>query len=187
MSVDTLPGIWDHYYEIRIPAIHAASEYELQVKHAMGSTGNRLLDEQIKTEWRYLHRTISDMVDLFKKGIPIVLVNYKDSEAIYCSIQAHIEAMAQAVKNQINIRKIPYEDLIAMDEFAHTVYNYAGSLVEDSFRRNAITGLFDIGQTNMFANDLFKGEDEEVPERNSMSDYFKEMAVQSGMLNRKKP
>lgn len=179
---DTTTHIWEHHYEVRMPAIHIASEYELQLRHRIGSTGNKHLDEQIRTEWRHLYRTISEMVDAHKKGIPIEIVNYKDTESIYLAIQNHIENMAEAAKRQINVRQIPYDDLIAMDEFAQCVYKFAGPIVEESFNRHGLSDLFGIPNMNMFSSEPKPYEEPE--ERNSLADFFKQKAVQAGIIKK---
>lgn len=178
---DTTKDIWEWLYMVSMPAIHVASDYELSLRESIGSTGNKHLDEQVRTEWRTVYRSVEQMVEAYKKGIPISIPSEADTEKIYLSIQAHIENMAQACGRQINVRNFPYEDLIAMEEFAKSIYEYAAPIMANAFRQ-PLSEELGLADFSMFKDPMLEQTQSQVEERESFSEFFMTKAAQSGMF-----
>jgi hypothetical protein len=167
-----------------MPAIYVASDYELSLREKIGTTGNKHLDAQVKTEWRSVYRSIEQMVEAHKKGIPICISSEEDTKKIYLDIQAHIENMALACGRQINVKDFPYEDLIAMEEFAKSIYEYAAPIMANSFSK-PLSEELGLSIFSMFKDPALEEQASNIEERESFSEFFMTKAAQSGMFKKR--
>lgn len=121
---DTTALIWDYYFLVRIPFLQSTSEDYLRV-HGMPMTGSKHIDMEVANSWITSMMSIASMVDHFKAGTPVSVIKQSDTKIIYDNITRHLENWKHKLQYGVNIGEAPIEDLIAMDQFANSVYEYA--------------------------------------------------------------
>ena len=121
---DTTALLWDYYFSVKIPYLQSTSEDYLRI-YGMPSTGNKQIDMEVANSWISTMANIATMVDHFKEGTPVRVVKQSDTKTIYDHISRHLENWKNKLQYGVNIGEAPIEDLIAMDRFANTVYEYA--------------------------------------------------------------
>ena len=62
------------------------------------------------------------MAEMFSQGINIILQRPEDSVQIYEVVTEHLKIWHNHVKNNINVGKVPIDDLRKMDDFANAVF-----------------------------------------------------------------
>ena len=170
--------IWELYYLVRIPKIDTISTFELKT-YGMYTTGNKELDKSIANEWITTYFTIAKMVEHYKEGTGLAIVKYSDIKEIYEHIENHLNAWKKQLSSGLNIGNAPIDDLVAMDEFANSVYehakyNFRREEVNDIMKRT-MAGILDINSFNFFnkpkVKETVEEEKEELyPERESFKD-----------------
>ena len=197
---DTTALIWDYLYMVRIPYIQSKSEEELR-RYGVRLSEDKRFNDGIMGELLKTYLSIDQMIELYKKDVPIRVVNYSDTKAIYEAISKHIEAWKFMLERGINIGDAPIEDLIAMDEFANLVYDHARhqftrddvelllakqlSFVQKINANNFLTGVTsqqlvspDIASGKVTINQL---EDYSTPDRDqTLGDFFKSRIINIG-------
>jgi hypothetical protein len=121
---DTTVYLWDYLYTVRVPQLETMSK---EYMRAVGTyiTGDRGIDNALANQWITTMIPIHQMVEYHKKGSQLRIVNVADTKEIYEHIANHLEAWKHQLERGINIGDAPIEDLIAMDRFAHDVYEHA--------------------------------------------------------------
>lgn len=122
--IDTTDKIWTFYYLVRVPEMGATSVDYLRT-YGTYITGDRGVDKALSQQWMTRQMTISQMIELYADGVQIKIVNEADIKDIYEAIAQHLEGWRYQLAHGINIGDAPIDDLIAMDEFANGVYEFA--------------------------------------------------------------
>lgn len=121
---DTTALLWDYYFSVKIPYLQSTSEDYLRI-YGMPSTGNKQIDMEVANSWISTMANIATMVDHYKEGTPVRVVKQSDTKIIYDNISRHLENWKNKLQYGVNLGEAPIEDLIAMDKFANSVYEYA--------------------------------------------------------------
>jgi len=115
--------IFDERYMIRVPAFATRSELEIKL-FGVVTTGNPYVDQGHLDEIVTVMWSIEKMVEASKKGVPIRVLKFTDAKNIFENITRHLKAWKNYKDNGINVNKIPFDDLIALDEFAGMIYGH---------------------------------------------------------------
>jgi len=152
------------------------------------ATANELVDRMI---------TIARMVEYWKNGVQIYVVNRNECKDIYECISLHLQAWKKHLESSLNVGDAPLQDLVDLDQFANVVYSHAkyqftNQWVEDTLQRH-ITSSLNVSRGQLFVRKpTIQPEDhrsdeeklaEQYPDRQDMSDVFARR-LQSGSLNR---
>lgn len=192
-NIDTASLIFDHYFLCRMPTLQATS-YEYMQRYGTYTTRHKGIDEEVAKQWLTTMAPISDMVDHFKNGTQIKIVKYEDTKIIYEHITAHLTAWKERLTYGLNIGTAPVEDLIAMDQFANSVYEHAKyQFTEEtlnSILANSLSSTMSINKFNIFKKPLVEdsvvdadglvrinSKEKNLPERESLSDFLKARIV----------
>ncbi len=188
--MDTTTLLWDYYYRVKLPYLQTRTTDELK-NLGVNVSGIPAIDNDIPNQEFVTMISINKMVEFYKEGVQIKVMDRKDTKEIYDSISKHIQAWKEYLHTGINIGAAPVEDLIALDQFANTVYEHAkyqftyedaDSIASRYFGHlefaNASTFFNSkkAGNLNTPANQVSPGvyDDAELyPERDSLTDYFK--------------
>lgn len=186
--IDTTVALWDILYEVRMSDIGSRNIEELKMFGHVVS-GIKEIDKHIRTNMIDRWMCIADMVDYFREGIPIKLINHSDTKTIYEAISHHIYAWREVCEYGVNQVNAPLEDLIWMDQFAEKVYghatNYLDKTVRDHLVMSDFSGGHELNAMNIFNNveEILNGKAktpgvtvynkiEAAPKRESLSDFF---------------
>ncbi len=180
---DTTKLIWEYYFKVRFSMLEARSIDHIKLL-GVNISGNKDVDNDAYNELTVTYMTIDKMVDYFKQGVTIRVVNYDDTKTIYEYITLHLSAWKQQLYHGVNIGNAPVEDLLAMDYFASAIYEHAKyTLVEslpDSIAIRYASSLQSINPMNFFNKQYeknLKTEAIEYPERESYSNFFQERTI----------
>lgn len=88
------------------------------------TAGDEDYDREMRNEVVDRLFTIAEMACYFRDGISIWVRHKADTKKIYERITDHL-IQWKAEMEKLNHRKIPVEDLLVLDEFAHKVYEHA--------------------------------------------------------------
>lgn len=126
--------------------------------------------------------TINQMVEYYKQGITIHVVNYNDTKEIYDRISDHLNAWKTKLNTSFHVREAPIDDLVLLDKFASVVYQHAVRLMDtkyvDSILSRQIAGTLNVTRDNILAplksmsTTINPIEEDKPPERLSMASSF---------------
>ena len=189
-STDTTARLWDYLYKVRIPYMQSRTIQDIR-DHGTVISGVASYDADINNQMLTTMIPISTMVDYFKEGVPIRVVDASDCKRIYEDISQHIYAWKSRLERGINIGDAPIEDLINLDRFANTVYEHA----KYQFTRETANSIFAqhlgsiqrINSSNFFSKPItaVTGDDdgivrinaeEKISDRDSLGEFFKSRA-----------
>lgn len=189
--------IFDYVIECRFP--HLATLSPDYISHfGMPTTGDQNIDRALSEEWIHSFQPIVKMVEFHKDGIPVRIIHRADVKFIYEAVTNHLTRWKERVERGINLGKVPYNDLVELDEFASTVYPEAASMFDkqsvNSMLLRHMSEVMRINKTNFFVKPVIADEENVqrmedgsvkinaapaalYPKRESMSEIFKGRSV----------
>lgn len=188
---DTSKSLWEFKFLCRIPDLQSRSIEHIKF-FGVPSTGDPNIDKDLSQQWITTYITIDDMVEYYKKGVPVKVVNQPDVKKIYDYISAHLNAWKNQISFGLNIGDAPIEDLVDMDRFANIVYEHAKYHFQEStagsIMANTLSATVRFNQFNFFKpevkittnDDLSRAKSEEVdpyPKREELADLFKDRKI----------
>lgn len=174
MSIDTTKGIWEHRYMVKLPTIAATSKAFLQ-NHGTYITGDSTIDRSINKDTIVTYLNIDSMLEYWREGVHLILMNPSDAKKIYEDIENHLLAWIEHLQYGLNTANAPIQDLIDLDNFASVVYPHAKKhiskeLLDDTFGRR-MHDKFGFTPNTFFVKK--KTEEENLPDRTPFSSYLK--------------
>jgi len=124
VKLTTCEHIWGWYYKIKAPALSSRTIEDVKRRGVL-LTGNRKLDAELVDAFELQNKTIDQMVEYYRRGVPFSIVKVDDTKAIYDVVQEHLLAWKEALATMFNVRNAPLDDLVLMDQFATDIYAYA--------------------------------------------------------------
>ena len=88
-------------------------------------SGVASIDDELAKQWLTSYMSIATLTEHHKNGVPVRIVNYDDIKSIYDYVTLHINAWKHRLEYGVNIGEAPIEDLIALDRFANSIYEFA--------------------------------------------------------------
>lgn len=123
-TTDTTIALWDILYKVKVPMQYLISETYIR-EFGMPSSGDKAIDAAQNSQYTVTFLNIDRMVELYKEGAPVYVLEPEAPKKIYEAISEHLQAWKDTVENGINVNSAPYEDLILLDNFAHAIYENA--------------------------------------------------------------
>jgi hypothetical protein len=120
---EIIERIFDYMYYIRVPYMATKSVEEIRLT-GVPKSGIKAVDMAKATEKINIYATLNTMIELYKVGVPIYVINKKDSIEIFNAINEHIANWHESLRTSINSYAVPYEDLVVMDEFARETVKF---------------------------------------------------------------
>jgi len=121
---DTRYYLWEAKFKCRVQYSDTVSLDELRA-FGVPTTGDRQMDRDMMSSDVERMLSINDMFEYWRAGISVKVVLRSDTGKIYQYITDHLNAMKREVEKSFRVDHIPFEDLIALDQFAATVYEHA--------------------------------------------------------------
>jgi hypothetical protein len=195
--MDTTKDIWEYLFLARVPYLQSRTIAEMK-KYGVRLSGVKSEDANIKNEWLTTYMSIAQMVDYHKDGVPVRIVDPSELPKMYEFISRHLTLWKHQLEVGINIGDAPIDDLVAMDNFATTLYDQAVHQftreIAESAMAKHLLGLTSLNRQNLFRkegitkylasdttnqDDLLSGhvsryKADKPPERESMGDFFKD-------------
>ena len=173
---DTTYYLFDVVWECKIREIDRISEMEFKL-FGNPTTGNAEFDRSEMYNWVDVMLPISEMVERFRKGVPIRIKYYDQTEQIYEYIQRHLEAWADRLGNGINIMAAPIDDLVAMNDFANSLFPYARAYIDTEATGSPFMRAISKAGFSKFSSEFFgtkeDSKEKASKERQDMSEVFK--------------
>lgn len=185
---DTTYDIWERVWRCLVSQNQTTSEAYYKL-FGRPSSGYKSIDSQCKDQYVDTVLTIDKMVEYFKAGVSIQVVKYEDTEQIYQIIERHLQAWANMLNHGVNIGDAPIEDLIAMDQFAHAVYDKAKYIIKNEVATSVfmqkLTSFTSLSKATIMSDlrpvDMTReSEEAKYPEREDLSKIFKNNVVGFG-------
>lgn len=90
-------------------------------------SGDSGINREIATENIQTQFSISEMVDLMRKGVNFSIVYKEDTIVIYEYVQHHLRRFATKMNRIgfLNRKKVPVEDLLDLEKLADKIYGHA--------------------------------------------------------------
>ena len=180
---DTTYYLWDVTFRCKTPYLQTTDiEY---IKHfGMHTTTHMDIDRVLANQWIDTMLPIVKMVEYHQKGIPFRIVKDKDVKTVYEYIENHLQAWANAPKLSLNFTDIPVDDLIAMNEFANTLFPLVKQKYADENIKNASVAFYrflDVNGMGRFAGlkkhqTIEQTKQESIPQREDLFSFFKSIA-----------
>jgi hypothetical protein len=179
----------------RVSNIQSMSIEYIQ-KFGMPSSGYANHDKETANELVIRMLTISQMVEYYKNGVTVAVVNHIDTKEIYERISDHLNAWKQNIEVSFHTRDAPVEDLMLLDKFAnvvyaHAVYQFTTEIVDSLLSRRLTTVLKTNRQAilappvnttiNPVTDTLENDRAAVFPERTSMASSFGDNRPSSGI------
>jgi len=96
-------------------------------------SGDSVIDQETANELVIRMLSINEMVEYFRNGVVVHVVNYSDTKEIYERISNHLNAWKLKIEREFHVRDAPVADLVLLDKFASTVYKHAVTLFDNTY------------------------------------------------------
>lgn len=184
--------VWEYFYRVRVPYLQSRTNEDIR-RTGVNVTGIPSIDNDIKNQLVTCMLPIAYMIDYYRNGVHVLIPASTDIKDIYDTISDHLYAWKKMIEYGINIGDAPVDDLIEMDRFANSVYDYAKYQftpdILNSLIANQMNAIQRVNASNFFANTnkfetnadgitMINGEN--IPERESLADMFKNRLVFRG-------
>lgn len=178
--------IWVTPFEVSIAYKDTCSPEYLRL-FGMPTVGDPTIDATMHNQLCHRYVTINQMVEYFKKGIAVRVVNHADTKRIYELITNYLLAWKENLQTGINIGDAPIDDLILLDRFANVVYQHAVQHFTPEFLNSRLMQQLN-GEGKWKSRDSLvkpkavneKGEVARHPQRESMSQLFSDRVIRGG-------
>ena len=125
------------------------------------TVGNEDIDRSVLKQRTDAYLTINDMLELYKKGVSVEIVDRANCKDIYECISYHLSAWRAYLSTGLNNNAAPLDDLKLMDEFANSVYEHAKWQFTDEIIES-VTLASMVKAVGFNKNDIFSGVKREV-------------------------
>lgn len=120
-------AVWKLFNIMFSCTVRSVDNYSIDhlAMRGMIDSGSALKNKQTANALVYREMTINTMVELYKTGATVNIVNPADTKKIYEIVAEHLEDWKEYLRTQMNTGDAPIEDLILLDKFASIVYKHA--------------------------------------------------------------
>lgn len=136
--VNTTSLIFDCLFPCIVP-YHATRSIEEMRVRGLHHSGVREIDSRFHKQRTRVMLSIADMVGKYREGIAVAVVEPNDVPKIYEYVQKHLFAWTDYMESAAVNMKPPLDDLIALDQFADSLFNY----VKYEPKKTAMQDFFD--------------------------------------------
>lgn len=167
---DTVQALWDRVWHCRIRQIDLLSENYIR-EFGMPTVLDPGIDQEMANQLVDVYIPVVKMIDYYSKGVTVRIVNPEDIKLIYHHLQTHLELWQHRLKTSFNISDAPIEDLMAMNEFANTLYPW----VKEYYKNNGSGSelIREIRKLGFVGFGVLPAEKPtEAPQRQDLSDVF---------------
>lgn len=157
--------IFQQRYMVRVPWMQMRTIEDIRY-FGTPVSGDSRSDRMMAEQENIAMLTINEMVELFKQGSKIGVVDGKDTERIYTQVSIYLEFWKDKIKRSINQSSVPVEDLLSMDQFAAALYNVAKFHFDDAFVSQHLSHIRSVSTRGVLSvlkskTDIEKQKDEE--------------------------
>lgn len=118
--------IFNRLFMCRVKYIETFSPDYLRL-YGHPASGDDVFDQETANEQVIRMLSIDQMVEYFRLGVGVQVVERKDTREIYERITDHLNAWKHRLTTSFHIRDAPVDDLLLLDKFASVVYPHAAS------------------------------------------------------------
>lgn len=145
------------------------------------ASGDAEFDKTMLNEKRLFYKTPVQMIELFRRDVPVGLFKIEDAKQIYQDISDHLRNCSDAFRLSPNIKpdNDMIDELMAMDRFANVIYPHAVPFFKEGFQESTLmrrmmeTGSMSLPVTEAPAPKEKKNDEPyEAPQRESLADIF---------------
>jgi hypothetical protein len=183
-------AIWKNLYRVKVPQKDLYTDEEIKY-FGVPSVRDASIDRTMGESYTDVIISINAMVEYFRKGVIIKVVNHSDTKEIYEIIKDYLIAWNTHLFQDINSSTPPIEDLEALDRLAGVVYEHAVSHFKSTDIRNKLLG-YDVSKSGLIGREAFNKTDDsyitKAPEKHeSISYLLGRQALQKQATNDNRP
>lgn len=132
-----LRRIWDDLYRV---VMHAGDMRSIEEKLARPDlmSGDRGIDKAQQNALAPCYISINDMVEFYKDGVQFQISGPEDALKILKAVMDHTGTWREATQTTLNLYDAPMDDLIAMEEFAASIYDIAKYKIHEGSQEQAM-------------------------------------------------
>lgn len=130
ITKDTTKDLWEKLFLVKVPYSATLSETDINM-FGTPTVLDKDMDRNIMRSLTTIMIPVVSIIEYYRKGVTVKIVNRDDVLTIYTAIQDHLEYWAKHVKTGLNVGSAPIADLILMDEFAHKLHSYTKGDLSD--------------------------------------------------------
>lgn len=116
--------IWHTRIPVKMSIIQGMSEEEVRT-FGLRVSGDEDWNKNAPNEMVHREMTVNEMIEKWKEGAEIYIIERKDTIRIYEWITAHLRMWMDFLKWEGNVHVAPFDDLMLMDRFCTMVHGYA--------------------------------------------------------------
>jgi hypothetical protein len=148
---DLTPLIWDNLYRVAIPDILTQRKEYLEV-YGVYHTGEPEIDKMVSNNYVDVMLPISKIAEMYADGFELRVHSRIDMLQMYRDIMKYTSACFAVMETSINLKALPYKDLIKLDNLAAYIYDKASlvELVNEDEKRSSLDVRFNI--SSLFGN-----------------------------------
>lgn len=116
--------IWHTRIPVKMSIIQGMSEEEVRT-FGLRVSGDEEWNKIAPNEMVHREMTVNEMIEKWKEGAEIYIIDRKDTIRIYEWIHAHLKMWMDYLKWEGNVHVAPFDDLMLMDQFCNKIHEYA--------------------------------------------------------------
>ena len=161
--------IWRHLFTVRVPDIMTTNPEYLKTR-GIYTSGNKNVDDMVKTDFTTVMVTIADMLVYYEDGVDIIIPSRKDMIRIHESIELYLDEWRNTIDNSVNVSPEPHKKLLtALENLSCKIYGrISNKEYSSSKNNNDLINLLGIRSANAVNREV-----EEKPKYNKITDLFK--------------
>lgn len=113
--------IWTNIYQVTVAMRDTVGLQTLRDR-GMPTVGDPTMDQTLWNQPQHICITINDMVDYYNRGCNITFKVNQDASTVYGIVNRYLMAWEERLNGSIPEDNTPVNDLIALDQFAQTLY-----------------------------------------------------------------
>lgn len=122
--------LWHWNFPCQVRTIHETPEWA-SVHYGTPSSGDAAIDAQMMSNYQHVILSIIEIAIRVSQGIEVIITNVNESVIIYDLISKHLADWTDSIDRGGYNRKIPYEQLLALDDLAKICYRKAKPFIKD--------------------------------------------------------
>jgi len=165
----------EYLFKVSVPYIYTLSEEDIML-YGIYQSGNKQIDKDAHKQMTNVYIPTKMILEHFKNGATIRLVNANDIKDIYSTIQEYLEAWRGMLSHGINLSEAPADDLLELDRLAEEIFSrakyYFGGDEVESVLTMHLNGINRVHSSNFFnesVNTVISNRGNNVVERNGVT------------------
>lgn len=122
--------LWHWNFPCQVKIIHETPQW-VTTHYGTPSSGDLSIDEQMMQNYQHVVLSAVEIAIRLSEGINVIITNVNDSVILYDIISKHLADWTDAIDRGGYNRKIPYDELLALDNLATICWRKAKPFIKE--------------------------------------------------------